>query len=44
MPAFALLVYTPLRNLRFEVNVPVALTTSGISIVLLLKAFHRALR
>ncbi|ASA78674.1 hypothetical protein CDI07_04820 [Thermococcus sp. 5-4] len=44
MPVFALLVYTPLRNLWFDVNVPVALVTSGTSIVLFLKALYKALR
>jgi hypothetical protein len=44
MPAAALPVYSALRNLWFEVNVPVALATSGIAIVLLLKALYNALR
>ena len=44
MPAAALPVYTALRDMWFEVNVPVALATSGIAIVLLLKALYKALR
>ncbi len=44
MPTFAILVYAPLRDLWFDVNVPVALVTSGIALMLLFGAVYRALK
>ncbi|WP_048152321.1 hypothetical protein [Palaeococcus ferrophilus] len=44
IPLFAVPTYAALRGLWFEVNVPVALTTSTVCILLLLKAVYKGLK